>query len=78
MQTIEELAEQVEAALPADVHDKEITVPNGARVRLVRTRRPGKYCATCAQDLALVGHQAGCPELTIERHNALPNGGRLR
>jgi hypothetical protein len=62
MTTIEQLAEQIEAAMPADVYEREVVAPNGARLVIKRTRRPGAWCPACGGDLAVNHHfAASCP-----------------
>jgi hypothetical protein len=39
-QTIEALVEQIEDALPDDVHEKDVRLTNGAVLRVVRLKLP--------------------------------------
>lgn len=66
--SIQALAEQIEEAMPADRPEVELTLANGARLRIQRTRRAGNFCKTCQGDLALGHHfSPQCPQLSIER-----------
>ncbi len=41
-QTIEELAEALEAALPAEEHEHDFRLRNGSVIKVLRLKRPDK------------------------------------